>query len=45
MDTEILDEIENEIIAFAEQSPEPDVADVELYALAENDPWVRGGVS
>ena len=45
MDTEILDEIENEIIAYAEESPEPDAAGVALYTLAENDPWVRGGVS
>ena len=45
MDTEILDEIENEVIAFAEQSPEPHVSGVERYVLAENDPWVKGGVS
>jgi pyruvate dehydrogenase E1 component alpha subunit len=45
MDTEILDEIENDIIAYAEKSPEPDVSGVEHYVLAENDPWVRGGVS
>ena len=45
MDTEILDEIENDIIAYAEKSPEPDVSEVERYVLAENDPWVRGGVS
>jgi pyruvate dehydrogenase E1 component alpha subunit len=45
MDTEILDEIENEIIAFAEESPEPDLAEVERYVLADNDPWVKGGVS
>jgi pyruvate dehydrogenase E1 component alpha subunit len=45
MDTEILDEIENDIIAYAEKSPEPDVSEVEHYVLAENDPWVRGGVS
>ena len=44
MDTEVLDEIENQIIAFAERSPEPDVAGVENYVLAESDPWVKGGV-
>ena len=43
MDTEILDEIENEIIAFAESSPEPRVDEVEKYTFAENDPWVYGG--
>ncbi|WP_297527328.1 pyruvate dehydrogenase (acetyl-transferring) E1 component subunit alpha [Thiohalobacter sp.] len=43
MDTEILDEIENEIIPFAENSPEPRVEELEKYVLAENDPWVRGG--
>jgi len=44
MDTRILDEIEDEVIAFAEASPEPDVSEVEKYVLAENDPWVKGGV-
>jgi pyruvate dehydrogenase E1 component alpha subunit len=44
MDTEVLEEIENRIIAFAESSSEPDVAGVENYVLAENDPWVKGGV-
>ena len=44
MDTEILDQIENEIIAFAESSPEPRVEEVGKYVLAENDPWVHGGV-
>ena len=43
MDTEILDEIEDEVIRFASESPEPNVADVEKYVLAEDDPWVRGG--
>jgi pyruvate dehydrogenase E1 component alpha subunit len=43
MDTEVLDEIENEIIAFAEASPEPRVDELEKYVLAENDPWVYGG--
>jgi len=44
MDTDILDEIEDEVIRFAIDSPEPHIADVEKYVLAENDPWVRGGV-
>jgi len=44
MDTEILEQIENGIIAFAESSPEPRVEEVGKYVLAENDPWVRGGV-
>jgi len=43
MDTEILDEIENEIIAFAENSPEPKVEELHKYVFAENDPWVMGG--
>jgi len=44
MDTEILDEIEDDVIRFAVESPEPPVSEVEKYVLAENDPWVRGGV-
>jgi pyruvate dehydrogenase E1 component alpha subunit len=43
MDTEILDEIENDIIAFAESSPEPRVDELEKYVFADNDPWVHGG--
>jgi len=43
MDTEILDQIEEEVIPFAEQSPEPKVEELEKYVLAENDPWVHGG--
>jgi len=43
MDTEVLDEIENEIIAFSESSPEPRVEELEKYVLADNDPWVYGG--
>jgi pyruvate dehydrogenase E1 component alpha subunit len=43
MDTEILDEIEDDIIAFSEASPEPRVDELEKYTLAENDPWVYGG--
>jgi pyruvate dehydrogenase E1 component alpha subunit len=44
MDTEILDEIEDEIIRYATESPEPPASEVERYVLAENDPWVKGGV-
>ena len=43
MDTEVLEQIENEIIPFAESSPEPKVSELEKYVLAENDPYVRGG--
>jgi len=44
MDTAILDEIEDEIIRYAAESPEPPASEVERYVLAENDPWVKGGV-
>ena len=44
LDKEIIDEIENVVIPFAEQSPEPKVEELEKYVLAENDPWVMGGV-
>jgi pyruvate dehydrogenase E1 component alpha subunit len=43
MDDEVLDQIENEVIKFAEESPEPDLKGLEKYVLAENDPYVRGG--
>jgi len=43
MDDEVLDEIENDVIRFSEESPEPKLAELEKYVLAENDPWVRGG--
>lgn len=45
MDTGVLDEIEDEVIRFATESPEPHIADVEKYVLAENDPWVSGGAA
>ncbi|MFA5627082.1 MAG: pyruvate dehydrogenase (acetyl-transferring) E1 component subunit alpha [Thiohalomonadaceae bacterium] len=45
MDKDILVEIEDEVIAYAENSPEPRVEELEKYVLAENDPWVMGGVS
>jgi pyruvate dehydrogenase E1 component alpha subunit len=43
IDTLILEEIENEVIRFAAESPEPHMAEVGKYVLAENDPWVSGG--
>jgi pyruvate dehydrogenase E1 component alpha subunit len=43
MDRAIMAEIEDEVLPFAEESPEPNVADVERYVFAENDPWVSGG--
>ncbi|QKT02811.1 pyruvate dehydrogenase (acetyl-transferring) E1 component subunit alpha [Ectothiorhodospiraceae bacterium 2226] len=42
LDKEVIDEIENEVIKFAEESPEPKVEELEKYVLAENDPYVRG---
>ncbi|HEY5601780.1 MAG TPA: pyruvate dehydrogenase (acetyl-transferring) E1 component subunit alpha [Gammaproteobacteria bacterium] len=43
LDKEIIGEIENGVIKFAEESPEPKVEELEKYVLAENDPYVRGG--
>jgi pyruvate dehydrogenase E1 component alpha subunit len=43
MDDEVLDQIESEIIKFAEESPEPKLEELEKYVLAENDPYVHGG--
>jgi pyruvate dehydrogenase E1 component alpha subunit len=43
LDDEVLDEIENEVIKFSEQSPEPKLEELQKYVYAENDPWVRGG--
>jgi len=43
MDSEILTEIEDDIIKFAEESPEPSAELLDKYVLAENDPWVNGG--
>lgn len=45
MDKQIIDEIEDEIIPYCENSPEPDLAELEKYVLAENDPWVMGGAN
>ena len=44
MDDEVLESIENEIIKIAEESPEPKVEELGKYVLADNDPYVRGGV-
>ena len=41
MDNEIL--TEDEVIKFAEESPEPSTELLDKYVLAENDPWVNGG--
>jgi len=43
MDDEVLDQLENEVIKFADESPEPSLDELEKYVLAENDPWVMGG--
>ncbi len=43
MDTVILETIEDEVIKFAEESPEPPLEMLEKYTLVENDPWVNGG--
>ena len=44
LDREVINEIEDEVIPFAESGPEPDVSEVEKYVLAENDPYVQGTV-
>jgi pyruvate dehydrogenase E1 component alpha subunit len=43
LDREILEEIEDDVIKFAEESPEPPLEMLEKYVLVENDPWVKGG--
>ena len=43
LDNELIQEIENDIIKFAEESPEPKIEDLEKYVLGEDDPYVRGG--
>ncbi|NIP72244.1 MAG: pyruvate dehydrogenase (acetyl-transferring) E1 component subunit alpha [Gammaproteobacteria bacterium] len=45
LDADILEEIEDDIIPFSEQSPEPKVEELERYVLGENHPYVRGGAS
>ncbi len=42
LDKELMAEIENEIIPFAENSPEPKVEDLEKYVLAEHCPYAKG---
>ncbi len=44
MDEEIIDSIEEEVIGFAESSPEPPVEDVVKHVLADDDPYVKGTV-
>ncbi|MGM0594405.1 MAG: pyruvate dehydrogenase (acetyl-transferring) E1 component subunit alpha [Pseudomonadota bacterium] len=44
MDKAIIDELETEIIPYCEQAPEPELSALEKYVLAENDPYVKGGV-
>jgi len=43
MDKAIIDEIENEVVKFAEEAPDPKVEELDKYVLAENDPYVHGG--
>jgi pyruvate dehydrogenase E1 component alpha subunit len=42
LDEEVLEQIENEIIKFSEESPEPKLEELEKYLFAENDPYVHG---
>jgi len=42
LDAEIIKQIEDEVIKFAEESPEPGLDMLEKYVLAENDPYVKG---
>ena len=42
MDNDILDQIESEVIKFAEESPEPPLEMLKKYVMVENDPWVKG---
>lgn len=44
MDEEIIDSIEDEVISFAESSPEPPPGDVVKHVLAANDPYVKGSL-
>ncbi len=43
LDTEVLEEIENDIIRFSEESPEPEVAELERYVLTGSGSCARGG--
>ncbi len=40
-DAEILAQIDDEIVPFAEASPDPDPKDLMRYVFVEDDPWVR----
>jgi len=42
LDEEILEHIDNDIIKFSEESPEPKLEELEKYLFAENDPYVHG---
>ncbi len=42
LDEEILEQIETDVIKFAEESPEPKLEELEKYLFAENDPYVHG---
>jgi len=42
LDEEILEQIENDIIKYSEESPEPKLEELEKYLFAENDPYVHG---
>jgi len=43
LDKELIDHIENDIVKFADESPEPRIEELEKYVLADNDPYVLGG--
>ncbi len=43
MDKAVIDEIENVVVRFAEESPEPKVEELGKYVFADHDPYVRGG--
>ncbi len=45
VDAKILAEIENEVIRFAEESPEPSMDLLNKYVLTENDSYASGGSS
>ena len=45
MDRAAIQLVEEDAVAFAEASPEPDVGSVQRNVLAHDDPWVRGGTA
>lgn len=45
LDEELLNLIEDDIIKFAEESPEPPPELLDKYVLVANDPWVKGGAN